>query len=261
MSLRSQLGSVKRHVLGSLYSRCVPLGNRGPIVSFSFDDFPRSAYAVGGAILKGCGVRGTYYTAIGLMNSANELGEQFRRDDLEALVEDGHELASHTFSHISCRSVSSSAFLEDVEKGRTAICRLTGRLDSGNFAFPFGDFTLSVRKLLSSQLRSCRSTWGGLNGPEIDLSLLRANSLYGDFDQAEMAKRLIVENEKRSSWLIFYSHDIRSKPSRFGCTPYLLEAVVSFAVQRGCRIMTVAEVLAELSLPVGQYSSATGVTA
>ncbi len=52
--------------------------NRGPIVSFSFDDFPRTAYSAGGAILERFGVRGTYYAAAGLMNTANELGEQFR---------------------------------------------------------------------------------------------------------------------------------------------------------------------------------------
>jgi hypothetical protein len=37
-----------------------------------------------------------------------------------------------------------------------------------------------------------------------------------------------------------------SKPSCFGCTPALLEAVVSFAAKRGARMMTVAEVVAEL---------------
>lgn len=260
MSLRSQLGSVRRQVLGHLYSRRVPLGHRGPVVSFTFDDFPRSAYTVGGTILKRFGVPGTYYASISLMNSANELGEQFRRDDLDALVEDGHELASHTFSHISCHSVSSAQFLHDVEKGRKAIQELMGHADSGNFAFPFGDFRLSVRKALSTQLASCRSIWSGLNGPEVDLSLLRANSLYGHDDNAEMARRLILENENRSSWLIFYSHDVRPNPSRFGCTPSLLESAVSFAVRRGARVMTVAGVLAELSCSTRANHSAAAVT-
>jgi peptidoglycan/xylan/chitin deacetylase (PgdA/CDA1 family) len=261
MGLCAQLGSVRRQLLGSLYSRCVPLGDHGPIVSFSFDDFPRSAYTVGGAILKGFGVRGTYYAAIGLMNTSNELGEQFRRDDLDGLVEDGHELASHTFSHASCRSVSLVQFLEEVDRGRAAAHEFSGGKDAANFAFPFGEFTLSARRALSTRFASCRGIWSGINGPEADLSLLRANSIYGDDDKAEIAKRLIIENERRNGWLIFYTHDVCLNPSRFGCTPSLLERVVSDAGRSGARIMTVAEVLAELSATACQNGFVARVTA
>lgn len=246
MGFRSQLGSLRSQILGSLYSRRVSLGPRGPIVTFSFDDFPRSAFTVGGDILKSYGVRGTYYAAIGLMNSSNELGEQFRRSDLEALVADGHELASHTFKHISCRSIPNSDFLYEVERGRKAIEDLTGQEDSHNFAFPFGDFTLGARRTLTMRLASCRGILGGFNGPDIDLSLLRANSIYGNVDKAKVAERLIDNTINQKGWLIFYSHDVRPTPSRFGCTPQLLKSVVSYASKTGARMMTVAEVLGEL---------------
>jgi hypothetical protein len=71
--------------------------------------------------------------------------------------------------------------------------------------------------------------------------------LYGDIEKADAARQLILENENRRSWLIFYSHDVADKPSRFGCTPALLESVVSFAAERGTRVMTVADVVSELS--------------
>src|SRR2546429_5422660 len=75
MSLRSALSDVRRKTLCSLYSRKVAWGNRGPVVSFSFDDFPRTAYTVGGAILKRLEVRGTYYAAPGLMGTTNRSEE------------------------------------------------------------------------------------------------------------------------------------------------------------------------------------------
>jgi len=50
----------------------------------------------------------------------------------------------------------------------------------GNFAFPFGDVTLNAKRKIDQDVTSCRSIFNGLNGPEIDLNLLRANSLYGD---------------------------------------------------------------------------------
>jgi len=228
-----------------VYSRRVSLGNRGPIVSFTFDDFPRSALTVGGQILKNRGVRGTYYAAVGLMNKSNELGEQFRSHDLDALLSDGHELASHTFSHISCYSVSDANFRKEVEQGRRALKELTARNDSGNFAFPFGEVTAKAKKTIGSTVLSSRSIWGGVNGPEVDLRLLRANSLYGDRDKCAQVRELILDNERRRTWLIFYSHDVDDTPSRYGCTPELLEFAVLLA-SRGARILTVAEVVTDL---------------
>jgi peptidoglycan/xylan/chitin deacetylase (PgdA/CDA1 family) len=246
MGLRFYIGAVRRHFLSSVYSRHVPLGDRGPIVSFTFDDFPRTAYTVGGRILQEVGVRGTFYAALGLMNTSNELGEQFRLDDLHLLTKDGHELGSHTFSHLSCRKAALLEFRQDVHKGRDAIRNTTGLLDSGNFAYPYGAVTLRAKKILGREMISCRGTSGGINGPEVDLNLLRANSLYGDMDQFMQAERLISQNEHQKGWLIFYSHDVGSRPSRFGCTQSLLAAVVSLAAKRGSRIMTIADVLREI---------------
>jgi peptidoglycan/xylan/chitin deacetylase (PgdA/CDA1 family) len=234
-------------MIAHVCSRRVPFGNRGPIVSFCFDDFPRTALTAGGRILKSFGVAGSYYVAAGLMNKVNDLGEQFHREDLDAVLAGGHELASHTFSHISCRSVSSSTFLEDVQKGRRAIEQLTGSPDSGNFAFPFGDLTLNAKRLVGAETASCRSTWKGLNGPGVDLNLLRANSLYGGRDECAQVRKLILDNERKKCWLIFYSHDVQDVPSRFGCTPALLEFAVSRALETRARILTVAEAVTSLA--------------
>jgi len=246
MNPRSLLSAVRRRTLCSLYARTASWGNRGPVVSFSFDDFPRSAYLSGGAILKSLGVRGTYYTAPGLMGTSGELGDQFCSDDIHSMLEDGHELACHTFSHISSRDVSCSQYNDDVDRGRKAMEEVAGVADSGNFAYPFGHVTLMTKKTLGPRMSSSRSIFPGVNGPDVDLNLLRSNRLYGDLDQFEKARQLILRNEEQKSWLIFYTHDVRSKPSPYGCTPSLLESTAAFALERGFRILTVQGVLGEL---------------
>jgi peptidoglycan/xylan/chitin deacetylase (PgdA/CDA1 family) len=250
ISLRSELAAVRRRTLCALYQRNVPLGDQGPIVSFTFDDFPRTAFSTGGAILEQFGARGTYYAALGLMNTSNELGEQVRSMDLDALLEKGHELASHTFGHSSARSLSCPAFRSDVEKGKKAIKKITG-VQTDNFAYPFGHVTLRTKAVLGSAVTSARSIFPGFNGPAADLNLLRANSLYGGIGHAAQAEALILQNQKLKSWLIFYTHDVRSSPSPYGCTPALLEAAVSSAVLAGCRILTVREALAEIGVQNG----------
>jgi peptidoglycan/xylan/chitin deacetylase (PgdA/CDA1 family) len=256
MNVRAQLGLLRRGLLSCVYSRLVSFKNSRPIVSFAFDDFPRTALNVGGPILRNYGARGTYFASIGLMNTSNHLGELFRKGDLPELLNEGHELASHTFSHVSCRSVSGSRFQEEVEKGRRAIEQITGQCDSGNFAFPFGEVTLGAKRKIGAQLTSCRGTWPGFNGPVVDLNLLRANSLYGGPEECVQVQDLILENEQRRTWLIFYSHDVRPDPSPFGCTPELLEHAVSFASQRNARILTVAETMAELIAPSREQTPA-----
>lgn len=107
-----------------------------------------------------------------------------------------------------------------------------------------------MKRMLGSSATSCRGTLAGLNGPEVDLNLLRANALYGDIEQFEPARKLVLENEARRSWLIFYSHDVADRPSPFGCTPSLLQQVVTFVASRGAKIMTVSEALAALTRTV-----------
>jgi len=235
------------------------LGDRGPLLSFSFDDFPRTAYTVGGAILQNFGARATYYVAMGLINTANEMGPHFRLDDLYSLAEEGHELASHTLRHTSCRAVPFTEFREDVQQGRVAIRKTTGFTDSGNFAYPYGHVTLKAKRMSGTEMRSCRGIFPGINGPEVDLDLLCANSLYGDVERFSQIERWILENEKRRGWLILYSHDVRRQPSRFGCTPSLLEAAIACAIRRGTRVLTVAEVLAEIDPQPNQPAASSTV--
>lgn len=211
MTLRSTIGNIRRGVLCSFRTRLVALGSAGPIVSFTFDDFPRTAYTAGGAILKSHGVRGTYYVAMGRMNTSNGLGDQFLLSDLQAAAADGHELASHTFHHISSRRVPLKSFLEDVRKGKNAVLEFSSA-SSANFAYPYGDVTLAAKQATGKEVVSCRGTCGGFNGSVIDLNLLRANRLYGDLSSLHAVRKLICENQRRKSWLIFYTHDIRPGP-------------------------------------------------
>ena len=229
-------------------------------MTFTFDDFPRSALTTGASIIERFGGRATYYVAMGLMGTCNRLGEQFQFADLVSLVERDHEVASHTFSHLSAQATPFEAFSRDVDHGEGSIREALMGTRVNNFAYPYGEVTLTAKRRLGPRMQSCRGTLSGLNGPEVDLNLLRANSLYGNIEQAESAKRLVLENEKRQSWLIFYSHDVTESPSPFGCTPELLEAVVSFVSDRGAKILTVAEVVSNL-VPIPRPDPAEGHSA
>jgi peptidoglycan/xylan/chitin deacetylase (PgdA/CDA1 family) len=243
MSVHSLVRRIRPEILSLFYRRIVALDDLGPIITFTFDDFPRSALTCGGLIIERYSGNATYYVTMGLMGSTNALGEQFCLSDLHSLTERGHEVAGHTFSHPSARRVSSEAFIMDAQLGNQRIRHHISHAASNNFAYPFGEVTMTMKRRMGAQMRSCRGTAPGLNGPEVDLNLLRANPLYGGMESSPAARRLIIDNEERKRWLIFYSHDVTSNPSQFGCTPALLEDTVSFAVSRGMKVLTVGNVI------------------
>jgi peptidoglycan/xylan/chitin deacetylase (PgdA/CDA1 family) len=246
----------RRYWLPLVHRRPMPLQNVGPVVSFTFDDFPRTAYTTGGRILENYGVRGTFYAALGLMDSTNLSGQQFSLDDLHSVVTNGHELASHTLHHVSSQATSLSAFLQEVQDGRSALQQVSDHLwVSRNFAYPFGSVTSETKRVVAREMSSCRGIYRGVNRRMADISLLRANPLYGDIDQLDFVGGLIRETAESAGWLIFYTHDVRRSPSTCGCTPALLESAIKAALDRSMTILTVDEVLARALRPSKRLSS------
>src|ERR1700733_8496306 len=233
MGIRQLLGTIRRRTIAALERRELPLTLDSPVISFTFDDFPRSALLMGGTVLKSYGANGTYYVAMGLMNKKNDLGEQFRAEDLGALLEAGHELGSHSFSHVSCRSRRLQDYQADVLQGRAAVEQVTGILDVHHFSYPYGHVTLGAKRLIGNSFSSCRGIVPGINESPVDLSLLRANSLYSQAFDLDSVDRLLKENQRRRGWVIFYTHDVSENPSPFGCRPGQLEKVVQLAASRG----------------------------
>jgi peptidoglycan/xylan/chitin deacetylase (PgdA/CDA1 family) len=251
MSLRSLAGAARRTLLCSFHRRTVPIGNHGPVVSFTFDDFPRTAYLTAGRILESLAARGTYYVAPSLMGTDTGLGEICNAEDLRSVLEKGHELGTQTLHHLSSRDLSPQAFRLDVEQGIFEAEKIVGR-PARNFSYPYGHVTLGSKKHLESVISSARSVFPGINGsginrPEIDLNLLRANRLYGDMSGAPQVQRLIRQNAAQKGWLIFYTHDVRPNPSEYGCTTEFFESAVSAAAQSGSRILTVQQFLSEIA--------------
>lgn len=243
--IRRPFGCMHRKLLSSLGRSEYRLPDRGPIVTFTFDDFPRTALDTGGAILRAYGAYGTYYVAMGLKGGGSEIGEYFCTEDLKRLLADGHELGSHTFSHVSCWSNSLEVFEADVLKGREAVADIIGSSKPHLFAYPYGDVTLKAKSRIGPLMDCSRGVYAGINISPMDLHLLRAISVYDRTFDIEAIKHLFRLNLQHNGWMIFYTHDVREKPSPWGCTPGQFEAVVRLASRMEFRFLTVGDVLAE----------------
>jgi peptidoglycan/xylan/chitin deacetylase (PgdA/CDA1 family) len=103
---------------GFLCTRPAKVNWPGGVVSFTFDDFPRSAWVNGGPILEKHDLRGTYYAAMGFAGGGNHLGPMFECDDLRAAHAQGHEIACHTYSHRDCGGATAAQIAAEIDDRR-----------------------------------------------------------------------------------------------------------------------------------------------
>lgn len=206
------------------------------IISFSFDDCPKSAITHGLPLLEAKGWRATIYVAYGLCGTTNHLGLHMSEDDIVETYERGHEIANHTYSHLSAHAVSPEAYLQDIDANRTALKAL-GLPTSQHFAYPFGHATPRVKKALQDKFQTLRGVISP-KSPSQDANLLNAVRVYSN-NSIDLALNEIAKAKTTPTWLHLFSHDVRDTPSKYGCTEADLEKIASAVDASGLPVMTV----------------------
>ncbi len=225
-------------------SKVLTLGNALPIITFTFDDVPASACSTGAAILEQYDVRGTFYVAGAGCGTDSPGGRLATPAHLRALHAKGHEIGCHTYSHPAVSDIARDELAADLERNRRFLQGIDHGIAARNFAYPYGDLSLRTKRMLESRFDSCRSLLRGVNEGTADLGALKTCPLEdATIDRAEILA-LIARTVRSNGWLIFSSHDVEERPSKFGVTPGLLDFAVSASRDSGCRLATVADAIA-----------------
>lgn len=228
--LQSFFEGVLRKAARHHRSKPFAMRNAAPLVSFTFDDVPNSAYTNGAAILEQYGLRGTFYIAAGTLGRLEKDWRVIDRDQVGALHQRGHEIGCHTLSHVSIDKIDARRMDEECRRNREALRELCVGVEIANFCYPFGRVSLPRKLQLIERFDSCRGIYEGINAGTIDLGMLRVIELYDRTLTGEKLRRVLRENRDRNGWLIFYTHDVAESPSWIGCSPQMLRATLE-AVQ------------------------------
>jgi peptidoglycan/xylan/chitin deacetylase (PgdA/CDA1 family) len=210
-----------------------------PIVSFCFDDFPRSAMTEGGRMLRERGWTGTFYAAGSFCGRAVDGIPYFTEDDLRGIHEEGHEIGCHTFSHMRLAHKKSAAIVADLRLNADFISKVLPDHRCSTFAYPFGDLRLPQKMLLSRQFGVCRGIWRGVNRGRMDFGELKAVPLAEigpDFDEVLEWIDLAV---RTNAWLIFFTHDMGPRPSEWGYRPERFERLLDIVAARKLKVLPV----------------------
>lgn len=241
-------GRYRRAAARYLGRRSFEVKSRTPIISFTFDDFPRSALLTGGVILRSFGLSGTYYTSLGLMGKEAPTGTMFLAEDLETLVAQGHELGCHTFGHLHAWETSPGEFEKAVVENRDSLSKLIPAASFETLSYPIDVPRPGTKRRVSKHFACCRAGGQTFNVGELDLNCLSAYFLEQSRNNPAAIKHIIDQNCQAGGWLIFATHDVSKDPTRWGCTPELFESIVEYSVKSGAEILPVYQALAALSV-------------
>jgi peptidoglycan/xylan/chitin deacetylase (PgdA/CDA1 family) len=215
-----------------------------PVVSFTFDDFPRSALESGGRMLEEAGARGTYYVSFGLANKDTEVGPIGSLDDLAAPEMRGHELGCHSYDHFDSEYVSTNEMAHSLDRNQEVAMSL-GLRRARDFSYPFGHFSRGIKVSAMTRYGSARTTVCKVNRGVTDLGLLSSIPL-GFRVGRERLDAYFREVEESRGWMILYTHDVTRRPSKFGITPEDFRWAMRRALQISADIQPVENVIERL---------------
>ena len=219
------------------------LRNDTPMVSFTFDDLPKSAATTGARILEAHDARGTFYVSGGLVGAASPHWPTGAAEDIVTLREKGHEIGCHTFSHKRACDLDAESLAEEIARNRRYFRSLDASIKVENFAYPFGYGSYVRKRQLKTTFQSCRSIVPGVNTGSVDLQFLRATPLIDLRIDTGAIDRMFDDAQTTNGWLIFYTHDVADTPSPWGCSPALMNHALEAAVRRKIPVLNMAEAL------------------
>lgn len=216
--------------------RCSP-----PIASFSFDDVPLSAYREGVRALEACGGLGTFYVAGRLIAARDGHEPMLGPEEILDLCERRHEIGCHTFAHRRAGGRETADIHADLDENARALGKVIPGVTLMSFAYPYGEVSLRLKRVAGSRFQTCRAIKAGVNAGAVDLALLRANAIYSTTYSSASIDALLARAVERQGWVIFYTHDVRSRPSAYGCEPEQLRWAIERAREAGLEILPVGE--------------------
>jgi peptidoglycan/xylan/chitin deacetylase (PgdA/CDA1 family) len=240
-ALKARVSNRLARDLGAVSFR---LQNKTPMVSFTFDDPPKSSATVGAPMLEEYQARATFYISGGLVGQPSEHWMGIDPAEIVGLHRAGHEIACHTFSHVRTPDLNAAALAAEIDKNRRYLLGLDPSIEIRNFAYPYGLGSVSHKRRLKQTFRSSRGIIPGANNGTVDLQYLKSTPLVDRHIDNDGIDRAFDETIATNGWLIFYSHDVEASPSRYGCTPELLRHALAEASRRNIRILSVADALA-----------------
>ncbi|MBN1696506.1 MAG: polysaccharide deacetylase family protein [Spirochaetales bacterium] len=213
-----------------------------PLISFTFDDIPSSAFTEGGAILRKYGLHATFYISLGLLGKETPTGKIISVNDLKNIVSEGHEIGCHTFSHLDAWHTNTKDFEEAIKKNRDSLETLLPGTYFRTLSYPIAVPKPLTKRTAGRYFVCCRGGGQTNNRTAIDFNLLKGYFIdKRNNKNLQEIMKMIDKNRVERGWLIFATHDIGDQPTPFGCGAGVFEKIVQYSIESGATILPVVK--------------------
>lgn len=230
---RTAIAKVQRRVTQWRRACLAQVAPDRPIVSFTFDDFPKSALNGADVIEKHGGKAGFYACSSFLGQRSPVMGDMFDADTLAELRQRGHEVGAHSHTHLDCAQARLERVERDIGENLVALAEAGHHETVSAFAFPYGETTYAAKRWVGDVFATGRGVLPGFNLGETDRSQLRAVELGASEAHRRRAFVMLEAALRRKAWLFFFTHDVGAAPTDYGAPTDLIEELAVRALEGG----------------------------
>jgi peptidoglycan/xylan/chitin deacetylase (PgdA/CDA1 family) len=175
---------------------------------------------------------------------ADQIGArgQMSATELRALVDAGHEVASHMDRHVPLHTRPAFEWSAAFGSSRARLEDACGA-DVTSLVYPFGHSSLAIRRIASRHFECALTTWQGINAGVLNRYAIRRHALGSHVPRHERhiaAYRLLLDQTAaRSGWLVWMLHS--AHPAHDTVQTQCLRQVIELAAERGIKVLTVKD--------------------
>ncbi len=247
--MKKYINVLKKRIADKSFINNVLIPADMKLISFTFDDAPKSAFTNAQKILDKYHLKATYYVALSFLDSISENENLYSREHLISCDSHGHELGCHTYGHVHFYQISDVHIIEkEILKNNEKLNEIGINKVLKNFSYPFGEQTKKAKKVVTKHFDSCRGIDHGINIDQIDINNLKTIRLYEKLHSLDKIFSILEKFSHTGGWLIFYTHDVETNYSKYGCSPEYFENVVSKCIELDIDVKTVKSVVEALEI-------------
>ena len=230
---RTPVAKVQRRVVQWRRACAAQVTPDRPIVTFTFDDFPKSALN-GADVIEKHGGRAGFYACTSQMGMRSPImGEMFDTATLAELRSRGHEIGAHTHTHLDCARARLEKVERDIGENLVALSEAGHDETVSAFAFPYGETSYPAKRWVGDVFTTGRGILPGANVGEVDRAQLRAVELGSMAMHRRRALAALKTCIETNGWLFFFTHDVGANPTSYGAPVDLLDELAQRAVEAG----------------------------
>lgn len=214
------------------------------MVSFTFDDAPKSVVTVGLPILAAAGYPATVY-----ISTRNTTFHGYMNwNDVALVAQNGWEIGAHTYTHPHLTKLTDAEIVQEFETSN-ADYALHGYYPIA-FATPFGAYDDRVLNIVKRYYESHRAAWpAGVNTLSPDPYAIASYEVNRVTTIEEVTSLLDdLQKNQNGGWIVLQLHHLFPKgevvTEEYGSD--LLEAIVEQVKTRHIAVLTVSDALKQL---------------